>query len=208
MGDHFCHVWEVDEKKNEDELLESCIFSIDVHASFTYSNQDEEDEQELGSYIESSETVTTQRTHEVQLDYMKRDPQSAIHDILHSMHVPVEDFMIDDISTCVGRMSMNDYYKNRKVLRMRVDIDVMVAELPFPIIDDNPTMIPESKAAIEGLEKVVVENPIVCTICLDDLSTSSEAKRMPCSHLFHDHCIIDWLGKSKLCPICRFELPN
>ncbi|XWS65143.1 hypothetical protein CRYUN_Cryun05aG0065900 [Craigia yunnanensis] len=206
--DNYCYVWGVDEEKIEDELAENCIFSIDVHASFTYSNRDDDEELDLQSYIDSYESVTLQRTHEVQLDYMNRDPQSAIHEMLVSMHVPVEDFMIEEISGCASRISNDDYYKNRKVLRMRVNIDVMVAQLPFPIIDDNPTIFPASKAAIEGLEKVVVENPIDCAICLDDLSTGSEVKRMPCSHLFHANCIVNWLGKSMFCPICRFELPS
>ncbi|XVE90564.1 hypothetical protein DITRI_Ditri20bG0088000 [Diplodiscus trichospermus] len=206
--DNYCYAWEVDEERDEDKMLESCIFSIDVHAFFTYSNQNEEEELDLESYFESYESITLRMIHEVQFDYMKRDPQSVIYDMLVSMHVPVGNFMIDEISACVDRMSNDDYYRNRKVLRMRVIIDVMVAELPFSLIDDKPTMIPASKEAIERLEKAVVENPMDCAICLDDLSTGSEAKRMPCSHLFHGHCLVNWLGKSNICPMCRFELAS
>ncbi|XP_022744892.1 E3 ubiquitin-protein ligase SIRP1-like [Durio zibethinus] len=203
-SDNYCHVWAVDDEKMEDDLLESRIFSIDVHASFTYSNQEDDEELDLQSYIECYESVTLRSIHEVQFDHMIRDPQSAIRDMLVSMHVPVEDSMIHKISACVHRMSNDDNYKSRKVLRMCVNIDVMVSQLPFS--DDNLTMIPASKAAIEGLEKVLVENPINCTICLDNLCTGSEAKRMPCSHLFHDHCIVRWLQMSNFCPICRFEI--
>ncbi|XVF41534.1 hypothetical protein PTKIN_Ptkin01aG0287100 [Pterospermum kingtungense] len=212
IGDNYCHVREIDEEKTEDKLLENCIFSIDVHATFTYSirDDDDDDEEELDpeSYSDSFESVTLRRTHEVQFDYMNRNPQFAVHEILVSMHVPVENFMVQNILACVDRLSNDDYYKNRKVLRIRVNIDVMVAELPFPIVEDNRGMVPASKAAIEGLEKVVAENPIDCAVCLEDLSTGSEAKQMPCSHLFHAHCIVSWLGKSKFCPICRFELPD
>ncbi|KAK6243882.1 hypothetical protein QUC31_010291 [Theobroma cacao] len=203
--DNYCQVWEVDETRVEDELLESSIFSIDVHASFTYPNQDCDDEED-DLDIECYDSVTIRRTHEVQFDYMNSDPRSAIRDMLVSMHVPVEDFMIAEISKCAGRMSTKDCYKNRKVLRMCVSIDVMVGELPFPI--DKPTTTPASKEAIRRLEKVVIENPMACAICLDDLSIGSEAKRMPCSHLFHGRCIVHWLGMSKFCPICRFEMPS
>lgn len=72
----------------------------------------------------------------------------------------------------------------------------MVAELPFSIVGMVPAA---SKAAVEGLEKVVVENPSDCVVCLEEVY---------CSHLFHAHCIVAWLGESKFCRICRLELPG
>uniref|UniRef100_A0A0A8Y3I5 RING-type domain-containing protein n=1 Tax=Arundo donax TaxID=35708 RepID=A0A0A8Y3I5_ARUDO len=30
---------------------------------------------------------------------------------------------------------------------------------------------------------------------------------MPCSHGFHERCIMGWLRVSRLCPLCRFALP-
>ena len=29
---------------------------------------------------------------------------------------------------------------------------------------------------------------------------------MPCSHLFHDECLVPWLERHNTCPVCRFEL--
>lgn len=47
-----------------------------------------------------------------------------------------------------------------------------------------------------------------CSICLDELEVGEPAIRLPCGHLFHEGCILDWLKKSNECPVCRFELPT
>ena len=31
---------------------------------------------------------------------------------------------------------------------------------------------------------------------------------MPCSHVFHQHCIFKWLNHNAVCPICRHKLPT
>ncbi|CCI47096.1 unnamed protein product [Albugo candida] len=54
-----------------------------------------------------------------------------------------------------------------------------------------------------------------CSICLDGLLTiessqngttpkkNSEAVKLPCGHIFHENCIIHWLGQRPTCPECR-----
>ncbi|KAE8717711.1 hypothetical protein F3Y22_tig00110030pilonHSYRG00009 [Hibiscus syriacus] len=212
MDESFCYVWEVDSVETEDQSLDDSIFSIEVHASFTYSTMEEDDEEpDLAAQLESLETETLQKTHRLPLDQVRSDPRSSVYSILDSMYIRVENFMIHRILDCANRMLKDNRYKNRKVLRMRVNVDVTVEELPFFVEDDEENqglMIPASEGAIEGLEEVEVENPIDCAICLDNLSSSCKAKRMPCSHIFHAHCILNWLGIGNFCPTCRFELSS
>ncbi|KAJ4824516.1 hypothetical protein Tsubulata_020709 [Turnera subulata] len=59
------------------------------------------------------------------------------------------------------------------------------------------------------LEDVEIKEPeSICAVCLDELPMEYEAKRMPCSHLYHEKCISDWLWKSGTCPLCRYKLLN
>ncbi|OEL34976.1 hypothetical protein BAE44_0004003 [Dichanthelium oligosanthes] len=45
-----------------------------------------------------------------------------------------------------------------------------------------------------------------CAVCFESYEEGDKIRRMPCSHGFHEGCIIRWLGVSRLCPLCRFKL--
>ncbi|KAK8298396.1 hypothetical protein V6Z11_D05G251200 [Gossypium hirsutum] len=47
-----------------------------------------------------------------------------------------------------------------------------------------------------------------CAICLNEFSEGDEVASMPCTHVFHDGCIVKWLKTSHLCPLCRFQMPT
>lgn len=47
-----------------------------------------------------------------------------------------------------------------------------------------------------------------CSICRDTFNVDDELRRLPCSHEFHDACIITWLGGNNTCPMCRCKLPE
>ena len=45
---------------------------------------------------------------------------------------------------------------------------------------------------------------VSCTTCLELLTASDELSSVPCGHVFHTQCILQWFetGKSN-CPQCR-----
>lgn len=46
---------------------------------------------------------------------------------------------------------------------------------------------------------------IVCSICTHSVATG-KVVITKCSHLFHEQCILKWLKKSSICPICRIGM--
>lgn len=74
---------------------------------------------------------------------------------------------------------------------------------------------PASKNAIESLDHVAVDmtflqkDPtIVCPVCKDQFVVGSEAKVLPCKHMYHPDCIIPWLEMNNSCPVCRYRLQS
>lgn len=65
-----------------------------------------------------------------------------------------------------------------------------------------------SWSSIRALEKVKVGgSEEKCVICLDRVMVGSEAVQMPCVHNYHEECIVNWLQRSNLCPLCRYPMP-
>ncbi|KAG6525379.1 hypothetical protein ZIOFF_015335 [Zingiber officinale] len=63
-------------------------------------------------------------------------------------------------------------------------------------------------ALVEGLQEKIVEEPGVCSICLDEFQVTTRVLEMPCHHTFHNECLREWLTRSNTCPLCRFALPD
>lgn len=46
-----------------------------------------------------------------------------------------------------------------------------------------------------------------CVICRDIMDEKSNAKRLPgCRHVFHRHCLREWLVQQRTCPTCRADI--
>ncbi|KAJ9185232.1 hypothetical protein P3X46_004889 [Hevea brasiliensis] len=72
---------------------------------------------------------------------------------------------------------------------------------------------PASKAAIESMPVVKILSSHVstephCAICKEPFELNTEAREMPCKHIYHSDCILPWLSLRNSCPVCRHELPT
>ncbi|CAN0926562.1 E3 ubiquitin-protein ligase RDUF1 [Linum grandiflorum] len=70
---------------------------------------------------------------------------------------------------------------------------------------------PASKAAIDSMPviKIVASHISLeshCAVCKEAFQLDSEAREMPCKHIYHPDCILPWLSLRNSCPVCRHEL--
>ncbi|CAF3703777.1 unnamed protein product [Adineta steineri] len=72
---------------------------------------------------------------------------------------------------------------------------------PAPASENRINTIPTVKVTAEQ-----ARDSLQCAICMDDFKENDEAKRLPCSHHFHEDCISRWLRMHGTCPTCRVTL--
>ena len=47
-----------------------------------------------------------------------------------------------------------------------------------------------------------------CQICYEKYDFDQVVTSLPCGHIFHHQCIVQWLCQHCTCPRCRYELPT
>ncbi|KAE8730960.1 Detected protein of unknown function [Hibiscus syriacus] len=164
-------------------------------------------------FIESGRIIS-QVTHEFPLDDLINDGNAAVLDMLNSMCVPVQPSMVEEIAATAARLAADARDRDGKVLRMQVAIEAVVEEVPdfgsgdVDINDSDDEVVAMTDEEVSGSvgKKVVDAAGKECPICLEELVVGGEAACVPCSHAFHELCIVTWLKKKKRCPCCRFDL--
>ncbi|KAI9090882.1 hypothetical protein K1719_028367 [Acacia pycnantha] len=84
--------------------------------------------------------------------------------------------------------------------------------------DDQIRMIPTSEEVIQALNQMKLEEDAdididsnqkneYCCICLEDFCDIVEVSTLPCRHVFHYNCVVQWLKTSHMCPLCRYPMP-
>ena len=44
---------------------------------------------------------------------------------------------------------------------------------------------------------------IKCVVCQDILKRADKTIKLQCTHVYHKHCLMQWLIQSQTCPTCR-----
>lgn len=78
--------------------------------------------------------------------------------------------------------------------------------------NDRRSPPPAARSAIDAMPTVRITQRHLrsdshCPVCQDKFELGSEARQMPCNHIYHSDCIVPWLVQHNSCPVCRQELP-
>jgi hypothetical protein len=95
--------------------------------------------------------------------------------------------------------------KGQSYLARRANImDDNMPNFPSPKKIKTPEFLKKKKA----LNKYIVElKKHECSICLENnFENSDPLRKLGCDHIFHKHCIKDWMKLNKTCPLCRKEV--
>ncbi|KAG8388905.1 hypothetical protein BUALT_Bualt02G0173900 [Buddleja alternifolia] len=70
---------------------------------------------------------------------------------------------------------------------------------------------PAPRSAINALPTIKITQRHLntdanCPVCQDKFELGSEARKMPCNHIYHSDCIVPWLVQHNSCPVCRYVL--
>ncbi|KAJ4763191.1 E3 ubiquitin-protein ligase RING1 [Rhynchospora pubera] len=85
---------------------------------------------------------------------------------------------------------------------------------PTPIFpEDSCRPRPAAMSAVAGLRSTIrsKEEPcgseVPCAVCKEEIRIGERLTALPCTHCYHEDCIIPWLNVRNTCPLCRYELP-
>lgn len=73
---------------------------------------------------------------------------------------------------------------------------------------DNP---PASKLAVENMPVIKIDGILGeshCAVCKEQFQIDTQARELPCKHIYHSDCILPWLLLHSSCPVCRRKLPT
>ncbi|KAL3610641.1 hypothetical protein D5086_001661 [Populus alba] len=171
-------------------------FCIVVEASFMRPVLVDEDdlEDDESQHLYDADCDWVKRDFLVDRDQLLHDLETSrltIRDILSVMDIPVRAFMIDQVLTCARQMARSILLLDRKVLYMKVRVDVP------PSFDESSSgggdddddddvlcFVPATASSIEKLEIVKVElegsanQP--CSVCFDQLLVVAAAVSQFC----------------------------
>lgn len=99
-----------------------------------------------------------------------------------------------------------------------VELDAVAPETEFPekidaadpgdsggTRDDSDGDENESGGAVIS-QRMDSSQDVVCPVCLEDMRSNLQVRKLPCGHFFHSACIQEWTSKANRCPVCTLPV--
>ena len=116
------------------------------------------------------------------------------------------------------RSSLND---NRNMVdspyRRRLDNNNRINSIQSSLISIRDSIFvsdPKEKDKLEEIPEININSTTElsklkaknCTICLEDFKIKDKLIYLPCFHLFHKDCIVNWVKRNSTCPLCKIDI--
>ncbi|KAF3790787.1 E3 ubiquitin-protein ligase [Nymphaea thermarum] len=99
--------------------------------------------------------------------------------------------------------NFSDYFMDQ-------DLEELIEQLTM---SDRRGPPPAPHSAIEAMPTIKISQRHLrvdshCPVCQEKFEIGTEAREMPCKHIYHCECIVPWLVQHNSCPVCRHQLPT
>ncbi|CAB4282535.1 unnamed protein product [Prunus armeniaca] len=219
------NVWKIGKPNNMDlqqSQPSACVLPVNFMLYKCYEVVwFDEEEDDVPRIIPQLKTLVTQETIKVPRGTLLSESGTMLMtEILSGMHVPV-----DEQPSIVGKV-LNAVESTLCMLPIVVEVEEVTLRMSRNVINpedviervtresvetDEVKPIPATKSFIDSLEKVRLDSSEVmenCVICMKNFEAGVEVISLPCSHVYHEACIVQWLETSHLCPLCRYPMPH
>ncbi|PVU86758.1 hypothetical protein BB561_006566 [Smittium simulii] len=103
---------------------------------------------------------------------------------------------------------VNYIWNSRQHIMNDQSLDMIISELILNTQEAHylPASVEETGSLVRKFHYDLKRVSKECSVCLDDYNADSLVIELDCEHIFHEHCILQWLNINGNCPVCRKPL--
>ena len=95
---------------------------------------------------------------------------------------------------------------DRENISRMVDVDILSSDSQKDLsteIEELPNVLPGFSFNYTTQCEFITDT--FCCICFEDHCEDMLLHMLPCNHIIHKPCLIEWFSKSSICPICKYK---